>query len=210
MATKQFGMVIDNNRCIGCHTCSVACKVENNLPRGMWWNKTTTVGGDAPDSPSGTWPDVHRQYYTISCQHCETPACVAVCPAEATYKREEDGVVIQDNELCIGCKLCIEACPYTGVRTFVGDIPEFYLDYPIGNSDAPKHAELYVEKCTMCVHRLDRGEKPACIDACPAVARYFGDILDPLSEAAQLIASRPHVQLQPEAGTNPSIYFLEG
>jgi molybdopterin-containing oxidoreductase family iron-sulfur binding subunit len=210
MATKQLGMVIDNNRCFGCHTCAVACKIENNLPKDVWLNRTTTSGGEAPDSPKGNWPDLSRQYYTIACQHCESPACTAVCPNGATYKREEDGVVFQDNDICIGCKLCVEACPYEGARTFIEQAPEYHMDYPMGDKDVPPHKELYVLKCTMCMHRLDRGEEPACINACPAEARYFGDLLDPNSEVAKLIASRPHVQYKPETGRNPSIYFLEG
>jgi molybdopterin-containing oxidoreductase family iron-sulfur binding subunit len=205
----QLGMLIDIKRCIACATCAVACKVENNLPNDLWYNRVINVGGDERDSPAGTYPDLTMSAYTFACQHCEAPACLAVCPAEAIIKREEDGLVVQDNEKCIGCKLCINACPYTGVRTFIEDEPAYYLGFPIGDVGAPSHTANTVEKCTFCLHRVDRGEQPACIDVCPGRARIFGDLNDPGSDIAQKLAARQHKQLLPEKGTNPSVYFLE-
>jgi molybdopterin-containing oxidoreductase family iron-sulfur binding subunit len=205
---EQLGMVIDLARCMGCHTCAVACKIENNLPRNGWWNRILTEGGEAPDSPSGSYPNLHRDYYTLACQHCENPACTRVCPVGATYKREEDGVVFQDYDKCIGCRMCMAACPYTGVRSFNWEEPQYYQDFAVGDADIPSHQKHVVEKCTMCSHRLARGEAPACIDACPALARYFGDLNDPESEVSQLIVNRAYKQLLPENGTNPSVYYL--
>ncbi|MDR1422261.1 MAG: 4Fe-4S dicluster domain-containing protein [Coriobacteriales bacterium] len=204
----QLGMAIDLKRCVGCHTCAVACKIENNLPDGNWWNRTTTEGGDAQDTPSGVYPNLKREYITLACQHCANPACVRACPVGATYKREEDGVVFQDYEKCIGCRMCIAACPYTGVRQYNWEEPKHAMDYAVGDADVPAHQKHTVEKCTLCAHRLARGEEPACINACPADARHFGDLHDLTSEVAQLIVQREYRQLLTDKGTEPSIYYL--
>jgi molybdopterin-containing oxidoreductase family iron-sulfur binding subunit len=204
----RMGMVVDLSRCMGCHSCAVACKVENNLPNNTWWNRVTTDGGGAQDSPGGIYPNVYRQHVTIACQHCENPACTRVCPVGATYKREEDGVVFQDYDKCIGCRMCMAACPYTGVRSFNWEEPAYRMEFPVGDKDIPQHQKHTVEKCTLCSHRLARGEEPACIDACPAWARYFGDLNNPESEVSHLVVSRQHKQLLPERGTNPSVYYL--
>ena len=206
--TTQLGMAIDTKRCIACYTCAVSCKVENNLPNNMWWNTVVNVGGDQRDAPAGTYPNLTMSTYTLACQHCEKPLCVAVCPTESTWKRD-DGIVAKDNEKCIGCKLCIEACPYAGVRVFQEGEPEFYLDFAVGDADAATHYGNTVEKCILCSHKVDRGEAPACIDCCPGRARIFGDINDPNSEISKAIASRTSKQLSVEAGTNPSVYLLE-
>jgi molybdopterin-containing oxidoreductase family iron-sulfur binding subunit len=205
---NQYGMAIDLQRCMGCHTCAVACKIENNLPNNIWWNRVLTEGGDAQDSTSGDYPNVYREYITMACQHCENPACTRVCPVGATYKREEDGVVFQDYDKCIGCRMCIAACPYTGVRSFNWEEAQHYHDFAVGDANVPPHQKHTVEKCTLCAHRLTRGEEPACIDACPAIARHFGDLNDPESEVSRIIATRDHKQLLPERGTDPSIYYL--
>ena len=108
----QYGMVIDLERCMGCQTCATSCKLANNLPSGNWWNTVRTEGGKTIDTASGDYPNCELQHYPVACQHCKEPACVAVCPTGATYKDEETGLVMQDPETCIGCKSCIEACPY--------------------------------------------------------------------------------------------------
>jgi molybdopterin-containing oxidoreductase family iron-sulfur binding subunit len=205
---KQLGMVIDLQRCMGCHTCAVACKIENNLPNKVWWNRVLTDGGDAPDSTKGTYPDVQRSYVTLACQHCENPACTRVCPVGATYKDADTGVVYQDYEKCIGCRMCMAACPYTGVRSFNWEEPQHYMDFTVGANNVPPHQKQVVEKCTLCAHRLASGGEPACIDSCPARARYFGDFNDPTSEVSKLIIRREQKQLLPEEGTNPSVYYL--
>ncbi|MDR0501266.1 MAG: 4Fe-4S dicluster domain-containing protein [Coriobacteriales bacterium] len=208
MSAQRLGMVVDTKRCVGCHTCAVTCKIENNIGDGVFWNRTMTVGGDSIDSASGTYPNLSKHYITLACQHCENPACTRVCPVGATYKREEDGVVLQDYDKCIGCRMCIAACPYTGVRNFNWEEPQHSIGYDVGDADAPAHQKHTVEKCMMCAHRLARGEEPACILGCLAKARYFGDFNDPQSEVSKLISSRTYKQLQVEDGTNPSVYFL--
>jgi molybdopterin-containing oxidoreductase family iron-sulfur binding subunit len=147
-------------------------------------------------------------YYTLACQHCDMPACLAVCPANAITKRG-DGIVAQDNEKCIGCKLCITACPYTGVRIFIEGEPQFSLDFAIGDADALLHYPNVAEKCQFCAHRIDRGDRPACVDICPAQARYFGDLDDSESEVSKILELRSYHQLLPEKGTGPNVYFLD-
>jgi molybdopterin-containing oxidoreductase family iron-sulfur binding subunit len=207
MAT-QYGMLIDTKRCIACSTCAVACKVANNLADDMWWDTVINVGGTERDSPTGTYPNLTMSSYTFSCQHCAQPKCIAVCPADATYKDPDTGIVMQDSSKCIGCKLCIQACPYTGVRTFQDGDPKFHTDFAVGDPDCTDHVANTVEKCTFCAHRVARNATPACVEVCPARARTFGDLNDPTSDIAKKLASRSSKQLKPEEGTNPSVYLL--
>lgn len=204
----RYGMTIDTKRCSACNACSMTCKVENNLPDSVWWSLGKTEGGEVRYTPAGTTPeDLTIQFYTLACQHCSNPACVSVCSVDATYRREEDGIVIQDNDLCIGCKLCVEACPYQ-VRTFYDEEPMWTMDFSVGDVDAPKHEKNYVTKCTFCVHRIDRDEVPVCTDICPTLARCFGDMDDPDSEISILLASREYTQLMEDMGTGPNVYLL--
>lgn len=205
---KRLVMLVDIKRCIGCNTCAMACKVENNVPNGIWWNRVLTIGGDQMDTPAGDYPHLQMHYITLACQHCENPPCTKVCPVGATYKRPEDGIVMQDYDRCIGCRYCMVACPYTGVRQFNWQAPQYNVDFPVGGEGVPLHQKGTVEKCIFCVHRVDQGLQPACIAVCPARARYFGDLNDPDSEVSQILAQRSYFQLLPEKGTNPSVYFL--
>lgn len=204
----HYGMAIITSRCIGCHTCSVACKQINNVPSDIWWNRVLTVGGENLDTASGTFPNVKMEFLPVSCQHCENPACVKVCPVGATYKDPETGIVRQDYDKCIGCRMCMSACPYTGVRSFNWKEPVYALDFPTGDADVPAHQGHTVEKCTFCYQRTSQGETPACMELCPGRARYWGDLDDPDSEVSKLIASREYKQLLPEEGTKPSVYYL--
>ena len=204
----RYGFAIDTNRCIGCHTCSVACRIENNLPEGTWWNRALTVGGEEMDTPEGVFPDVSMSYLTVACQHCENPACVKVCPVGATYRDAETGVVRQDYDKCIGCRMCMAACPYTGVRSFNWEEPKHAIGMDLGDGDVPAHQKHVVEKSTMCWHRIARDEAPACIKVCPERARFWGDLDDPGSEVAQLVRDREYKQMLASEGTNPSVYYL--
>lgn len=204
----HYGMTIDLARCIGCQTCAVSCKSANNLPIGNWWNRVLTEGGDSIDTASGTWPNAKMNFRPINCQHCEDPACVKVCPVGATYKDPETGVVCQDPDRCIGCRMCVAHCPYTGVRSFNWQEPEYYLDFTTGDADAPKHVKHTVEKCIFCSHRTSKGEDPACMMMCPARARNWGDFDDPESTVSKLIRERKYETLLPEMGTKPSVYYL--
>ena len=203
----RYGMAIDTKRCFGCQTCSVACKMANNLPKGVMYNYVYTNGSDIPDAAQGEYPNLTIGYTPVACQHCENPACVAVCPTGASIKRE-DGIVYVDAEACIGCEACIAACPYPGVRTKIEDEPDFYLDVQVGELDAPVHKAGIVEKCTFCYNLIDRGEVPACMQLCPGRARYWGDLDDPESEVSMAIAGRETMRINEGAGTEPNVFYL--
>lgn len=205
---KRLAMVIDTRRCMACNSCTVACKIENNLPNNTWWNRVMTVGGENLDSPEGTYPSLKMMNVTVACQHCDNPACVKVCPVGATYQDPETGVVRQDYDKCIGCRMCMAACPYTGVRSFNWEEPQYHLDFAVGDADVSPHQKHTVEKCTFCWHRLAKGVQPACVEVCPARARHFGDLNDPESEVSKLIRDREYMQLLPERDTHPSVYYL--
>jgi dimethyl sulfoxide reductase iron-sulfur subunit len=207
MGAARMVMVIDLKKCVGCHTCAVACKAGNNLPNGVWWNRILTVGGAAMETPAGEYPNLTMQFMPLSCQHCGNPACVKACPVGATQQRE-DGVITQDQEKCIGCRYCMVACPYTGVRQFNAAPPQYHTDFRSGDQEAPEHQKGTVSKCIFCFTRLDEGETPNCMVLCPGRARYYGDLNDPNSEVSQLLRHRAHFQLLAEAGTKPSVYYL--
>lgn len=175
-------MVIDLDSCIGCHSCAVVCKQENNVGLGTFYNKVLTVG------PNGTYPDLEMYYLPVACRHRDNLQCVSVCPTGASYKRE-DGIVLVDHSTCIGCQMCVMACPY-GVRTY---------------DDAPDKG--VIEKCTMCAHRIDKGEVPACVFHCPGQARKFGDIEDPESEVSKLLASKKNHRLI-DVGNHPGVTYV--
>lgn len=204
----HLGMAVDTARCIGCDTCAVACKTENNLPDDVWWNRVWTVGGPTKDTPAPTAPRPTMWSLTVACQQCENPPCVPVCPTGATYKRESDGVVLIDYDKCIGCGACVEACPYDGVRTRGPQLLEYANAFPQGGHGVQPAQPATVSKCTFCAQRLEDGRLPACVEVCPTRARVFGDLDDPDSEISQTLRRRETFQLHPEAGTKPSVYFL--
>lgn len=203
----RYGMAIDLSRCIGCNTCAVACKVSNNLPKDVWWNVVHTEGRDFADTSKGTYGgEMQLSWLPVNCMHCENAVCEEVCPTGATVKRD-DGIVTVDEETCIGCKSCMEACPYD-VRRLIENEPEYYLELPIGDPAAKSHKGGAVEKCDFCAGRIDRGEKPACMELCPGRARYWGDLDDPESEVSQFLSGRNATVLLEEEGTSPSVYYV--
>lgn len=204
----RYAMAIDLERCTGCQACSVACKVENNLPNDIWWNRVLTVGGDSMDTPKGEFPNLNMQFLPVNCQHCENPACVKACPVGATYKRKEDGIIMQDYDKCVGCRYCMIACPYSGVRQFNWKKPEYAIDVAMGDATVTPHQINVVEKCTFCSHRLAQGLEPACINTCPNRARIFGDLDDPNSAVNKVIQGRSHFYLLEQKGTKPSVIYL--
>ena len=204
----KYGMAIDMNRCVGCNLCSMACRAEHNLPNDVLYSKAVSVGGEHFRTPSGKFPNVKMRFYTLACQHCDTPACVSVCPTGASYKREKDGLVLVDTQKCIGCKSCIAACPYNGVRTLLPGELSYPVAFALGDWAVPEHIPNTVEKCTMCVERIDRGERPRCVDLCTPRARFWGDLDDASSEISTVLKTRKYEQLMTEQGTGPNVYFL--
>lgn len=218
----RWGMVIDLDKCAACQACTVACRAENNVPfagreqagqgRAMFWNELLRVTRD-----SGA-----TQYVPRPCMHCDNPPCVQVCPVGATHQTDE-GLVLQDYDRCIGCRYCMTACPY-GARYFNWSDttpPEPMTSYH--NPAVPVRPVGVVEKCTFCVQRIQAAEAkakaegrplrdgdvtPACVQTCPAGARFFGDLDDPNSRVSTLIQSpRAHRMLE-ELGTKPKVYYL--
>jgi len=176
----RFGFVIDQRRCIGCHACTVACKAEHGVELGVFrtWVKYIETG---------EFPDTRRQFSVLRCNHCDDAPCVEVCPVTALYKRE-DGIVDFDGDRCIGCKACMNACPYDAL----------YID-PESQTAA---------KCNFCAHKVDVGLKPACETVCPAEAIISGDLDDPDSEVSRLIDTVPSQVRAPEQGTGPNVFYL--
>lgn len=142
----------------------------------------------------------------MSCQHCENPACLKVCPVGATYKDDKGRVEIHYDR-CIGCRICMAACPYNA-RVFNWSEPVRDPDFNYGDADVPVRPKGVAEKCTLCKERTDRGEEPMCVAVCPARARVYGDLDDPESEVSKLVAQGNAVQLLPEKGTNPQVHYL--
>lgn len=204
----RYGMVIDTELCFGCQTCAAACKVANNLPKEVAYNTVYTNGSKAYDCATGEFPaSLLLDFLPMQCQHCANPACLEVCPTGATQQRD-DGIVVVDNDLCIGCSACAQACPYEGVRTLLSDEPSYYLDVVVGEADAPTHVGGTMEKCTFCYNLIDRGEVPACMQLCPGRARFWGDLDDPESEVSKYIASHETHLLKSEEGTEPRVYYI--
>jgi phenylacetyl-CoA:acceptor oxidoreductase subunit 1 len=209
--TPRWGMVIDVNRCVGCQTCTIACKHANDTLPGVQWRKVVDV-------ELGEFPSVERFFLVTGCQHCAEPPCVPVCPTGATWQRE-DGLVIQDYDVCIGCGYCAVACPYQA-RTIAHD-QRWYYGRETKQELAVRHEERLgtAQKCTFCKDRVDEGlanglkpgvdpvATPACAAACISSAIQFGDFNDPKSNVSQLLAG-PHFQLNAALGTDPQIKYL--
>ncbi len=178
----NYGFVIDNRKCIGCHACSTACKSENEVPLGVYrtWVKYVETG---------VYPDVRRHFQVTRCNHCANPPCVRICPVTAMYQRA-DGIVEFDADACIGCKACMQACPYDAI----------YID-PESHTAA---------KCHYCSHRVELGLEPACVVVCPEHAIIAGDMDDPTAEISRLLATQQVTVRKPEQGTAPKLFYIDG
>ena len=198
-------LVINLDRCIGCYACEVACKMENDIALGERWNKVVQV------EPFGEFPHVSTYWLPVMCQQCEESPCTHVCPTGASY-RDEAGVVRVDHGKCIGCKYCIAACPYE-VRSFLSERIEGYFP---GSGLTEQERVMYggfevgkVYKCDFCRSKgYTDGIGPSCVRACPGDARVFGDLDDPESEVARLLAAEQVRVLGEEYGTKPNVYYV--
>ncbi len=176
----RYGFVIDQNRCIGCHACTVACKDEHRVPVGVFrtWVKYIE---------KGSYPDVSRHFGVMRCNHCERAPCVEICPTSALFRRD-NGIVDFDNSRCIGCKSCMQACPYDAL----------YID-PATSTAA---------KCNFCAHRVDLGLEPACVVVCPTQAIMTGDLDDPQSRVSRVVATQKVASRKPYKGTQPKLFYV--
>jgi len=180
---KQYALVVDLDKCFGCKGCSVSCHNEHDMPPGVNFCKVDMEG------PTGVFPDLEMSFFPRNCMHCSNPSCVEVCPADA-ININDDGLVIIDADLCSGCGECIEACPY-GVC--------YYND-----------EKQIAQKCDMCLHLVKNGDEPNCVASCPGLARFFGDINDPKSEAARMLKENKEIVFRDreDLNTNPNVYYL--
>lgn len=203
----KLGMVIDLSRCVGCHTCANACKMSNDVPMGMLWNRVLTKNSDVLDGAEGTYPNLSRTYVPLACQHCENPACMKVCPTGATHKDDKGRVEIDYNK-CIGCRMCMAACPYNA-RVFNWSEPDRDPDFKYGYDSVPERKKGVMEKCTLCKERCDDGLQPMCVECCPTSARVYGDLDDPESDISKLVAEKDAYNLLEGKGTRPQVYYFE-
>lgn len=181
MSKVRYGFLIDLRRCIGCNTCSVVCKSENNVHLGVWKSWVKQI-------QKGEYPHVRISFLPLLCNNCEEPICVTVCPVNAN-RIEENGIISTDPHRCVGCRYCMAACPY-----------EVRYVHPV---------KKMVEKCNWCDHRVAKGLPPACVEACPSGARVFGDLNDPESEISHLIHTNSVQVLKPEIGTKPHVFYID-
>ena len=177
----NYAFLIDNRKCIGCHACSTACKSENEVPLGV--NRTWVKYVE-----KGEFPDTRRYFQVTRCNHCAHPPCVPICPTKAMYQRD-DGIVEFDSQICIGCKACMQACPYDAI----------YIDPDSGTA----------AKCHFCAHRTDVGLEPACVVVCPVHAIIAGDLDDAGSEISRLLATQEVSVRKPEQNTRPKLFYIE-
>jgi molybdopterin-containing oxidoreductase family iron-sulfur binding subunit len=197
----RYGMVVDLRKCIGCHSCVVACKAEHNTPKGI-------LQTNVLERELGKFPNVVRVFLPVLCNHCEEPTCVEVCPSQATTKRE-DGVVMIDFQKCIGCGACVEHCPYHA-RVLVQDNRTVFPD---GKTvfEKPVHQRIpgrVALKCDFCFFRVDKGKQPACVEVCPVAARLFGDVGDEKSTVSGLIQKYKAWVMLPDKNTKPQVYYI--
>ncbi|NMH97596.1 4Fe-4S dicluster domain-containing protein [Pseudonocardia acidicola] len=176
----RYGFAIDQRTCIGCHACTVACKTEHDIPVGQFRTWVKYVD-------QGTFPSSTRDFGVMRCNHCTDAPCVTICPTKALFTRA-DGIVDFDSDRCIGCKSCMQGCPYDAI----------YID-----EDTHTAA-----KCNFCAHRVDEGLEPACVVVCPTHSIWVGDLDDPASGIARLVAENPVSVRAPEQGTGPNVFYL--
>lgn len=182
---KQYILAVDLDRCIGCNACRVSCKMENGTALGSSRNKVLTIG------PTGTYPDIEMYFLPVMCQQCAEPSCVKACPTGACYRNSDDGVILIDQNNCIGCMSCKRACPY--------DIMTFNNEMRV------------MDKCTLCVDSRENGDKPACVKNCSGRALIFGDINDPDSDVSIVLkkaGSENIFSLRDSSGNHPSVRYI--
>jgi Fe-S-cluster-containing dehydrogenase component len=182
---KNYVMIIDQERCIGCQACTVACSKENNGWSG--WIRVVTQNSPCKDTPAGTFPNLSMSFLPVLCNHCDRPPCENACPLGAISK-SDSGVVILAEDQCDGCQTCLDACPYGAIQF---------------NQKKDKAG-----KCNLCGHRIENKLEPFCVICCEGQAIHFGDLSDPHSKVSKLLQTNKNFQLKPEEGTGPAVYYL--
>lgn len=208
----RWAMVADLRRCVGCQTCTAACKLTNATPPWVQWRRVLDV-------EAGEFPDVWRTFVPVGCQHCGDPPCLPVCPTGATWQRP-DGIVAIDDDRCIGCAYCAVACPYQA-RVRVGRRRYAYADEAMEIEVArPDGRHGIATKCTFCAERVDDGlarglrpgrdpeATPACVNSCLADALRFGDLDDPDSPVSRLVQDTRTFRMHEELGTEPGFFYI--
>ena len=177
----RYAMVIDTRLCIGCGDCVVACKTENNVPDGL--NRDWIV-----EATQGRYPSLTTEFRSERCNHCSHATCVYACPTGASHYWRDTNIVLVAPERCTGCKACMAACPY--------------------DARLIMHPGGYIDKCTFCAHRIERGALPACVETCPSRVRIFGDVSDPHGTLARMLDKRQYRVKNPQTGNGPQLYYL--
>ncbi|MFC1990077.1 sulfate reduction electron transfer complex DsrMKJOP subunit DsrO [Chloroflexota bacterium] len=216
VTAHRFAMVVDTKACEEageCTECIDACHLTHNVPKMK----------DKDDEIKWIWKAPHEKVFPeeeyeflegdlknrpvlVLCNHCTDPPCVKYCPTKATWKREEDGIVMIDYHRCIGCRYCMAGCPY-GARSFNWRNPRPFIEEL--NPDFPTRSRGVVEKCNFCTERLVKGLLPACVEACPQNALTFGDLEDPDSKVREILRTKHFIRRLPELATQPNVYYLE-
>lgn len=209
----RWGMVVDLRKCVGCQTCTIACKQENNVPPSIFWRWVA-------DCELGAYPNVQRVFLPMGCMHCANPPCLEVCPTTATYQRP-DGIVDIHYELCIGCGYCIVACPYLARNISFKQTPYFASGFiPSENAVVQADRAGVCTKCTFCLPRVvsglqsglqpgvDPDATPVCVGSCIANALHFGDLDDAQSNVAQMIRAHKTARILDELGTDPALHYI--
>ncbi|MDN5347213.1 MAG: hypothetical protein PWP65_777 [Clostridia bacterium] len=211
---KKWGLVFDATKCKyseGCRECILSCHRTHNVPAID--DKKEEIKWIWAEPYENAFPGQGHEYiaaeikekpFIVLCNHCTDPPCVRVCPTKATFKRE-DGIVMMDYHRCIGCRFCMAACPY-GARSFNFKDPRPFIKEE--NKEYPTREKGVVEKCNFCVERLDAGLMPACVEACPHKALFFGDLEEPGSDVSKILRSHYTIQRKPELGTRPNVYYI--
>lgn len=196
--TQHYAMVIDLNTCVGCNACMAACSLENQTP--IWADKWRTK---VEDNEVGQDEAVRRRFFPRLCNHCDNPPCLTVCPTGATHKTQQ-GMVLVDDDLCMGCQACALACPYDARFAYTqDDIVEGQKFFGALHRTSPS-----MDKCSFCAHRLQGQGIPACVQTCPGYARLFGDLDNPVHPVAQLVHSGKARPLMRHLGTGPNVYYV--
>lgn len=200
----RWGYTVDLDRCVGCLACVIACKVENGTPPDIHWMKVFEKR-EEHDPNYGK-----RTFVPVRCNHCDDAPCMKACPSGAIFKRR-DGIVMVNQDVCVGTMACVTACPYYVPSRWDGG--DGYYGEDLTPYERAKRSRFNVgamQKCNFCHHRIDEGRPPACVEACPAQALNYGDLEDPESAVNLLLKQKKHFQPRAELGTRPKLFYLTG